>query len=146
MDALWNLAPHDISILLYWLGILRFRSGTVAHLHVSWLDPNKFRRMTVVESKKMVVYDDVTAENKVQLFDKGIDRRETDRNLGRFEDFAQFQLLQRAGDLLIPRIKFTEPLKEEAAHFVECIKPGYESETFVEFNRNLLLHFLDPGP
>jgi len=149
VDALWNLAPHDVSILLYWLGaglpeevvcngsshlqpgiddvsfmILRFANGVLGHLHVSWLDPNKVRRMTVVGSKKMVVYDDVTAEARVQLFDKGIDRKEKDRNLGRFEDFAQFQLLRRAGDLLVPRVDFVEPLKEEAAHFVSCVQNG----------------------
>jgi predicted dehydrogenase len=147
VDALWNLAPHDISIILHWLGdqqpvevtyggasylqkgiddvsfvTLRFESGALAHLHVSWLDPSKVRRMTVVGSSKMVVYDDVSAERRVQLFDKGIDRQGMDRNLGQFEDFAQFQLLQRAGDLLIPKINFTEPLKEESNHFIECVR------------------------
>jgi predicted dehydrogenase len=149
VDALWNLAPHDVSILLYWLGaglpeevvcsgsshlqpgiddvsflILRFGNGVLGHLHVSWLDPNKVRRMTVVGSKKMVVYDDVAAEARVQLFDKGIDRKQTDRNLGRFEDFAQFQLLRRAGDLLVPKVDFVEPLQQEAAHFMNCVREG----------------------
>lgn len=149
VDALWNLAPHDISILLYWLGrekvhevvchgssylqpgiddvsfvVLRFESGVLGHLHLSWLDPGKVRKMTVVGAKKMVVYDDVSADARVQLFDKGIDRHELDRNLGRFEDFAQFQLLQRAGDLLIPQVHFTEPLKEEAGHFLSAIRDG----------------------
>ncbi len=147
IDALWNLAPHDVSILLHWLGntmpeevtchgasylqsgvddvsflIMRFPSGVLGHVHVSWLDPSKVRRMTVVGSKKMVVYDDASAEARVRLYDKGIDRQQIDSNLGRFEDFAEFQLLHRAGDLLIPRVDFTEPLKEEADHFVRCIK------------------------
>jgi predicted dehydrogenase len=149
VDALWNLAPHDISILLHWLGdktpaevayqgasylqkgvddvgflAMRFAGGVVGHIHVSWLDPGKVRRMTVVGSAKMVVYDDVSADARVQLFDKGIDRKKIDTSLGSFNDYAEFQLLQRAGDLLIPRVDFPEPLKEEAAHFVACCREG----------------------
>lgn len=151
VDALWNLAPHDISIMLHWLGnelpeevtchgasylqpgvddvaflTLRFPSGVLGHVHVSWLDPSKVRQMTVVGSKKMVVYDDVSAEARVRLYDKGIDRRQMDSHLGRFEDFAEFQFLQRAGDLLIPRVQFREPLKEEAEHFVRCVRERSE--------------------
>jgi predicted dehydrogenase len=149
VDALWNLAPHDISILLHWLGdrtpeqvsyqgasylqrgvddvgflAMKFPGGVMGHIHVSWLDPGKVRRMTVVGSAKMVVYDDVSADARVQLFDKGIDRKQIDTSLGTFNDYAEFQLLQRAGDLLIPRVDFPEPLKEEAAHFVACCKNG----------------------
>lgn len=149
VDALWNLAPHDISILLHWLGdrapeevsytgasylqpgvddvgflSMRFPGGVMGHIHVSWLDPGKVRRMTVVGSAKMVVYDDVSTDARVQLFDKGIDRKRMDTNLGGFESYAEFQLLQRAGDLLIPRVDFPEPLKEEAAHFVACCREG----------------------
>jgi predicted dehydrogenase len=146
IDVLWNLAPHDVSIILHWLGdrlpvevtcqgssylqrdlddvsflMMRFADGILGHVHVSWLDPSKVRRMTVVGSSKMAVYDDTSAEARVQLYDKGIDRQHIDRNLGRFEDFAEFQLVQRAGDLLVPRVQFAEPLKEEADHFVSCI-------------------------
>ena len=145
VNAMWNLAPHDISIALRWLkkmpvavnarghtflqkGIedvvylnLEFDDGVGVHIHVSWLDPGKVRRMTVVGSKKMVVYDDVSTEAKIQLFDKGIDRRHLDDSLGDFDSFGKFQLIQRAGDVLIPRLEFTEPLKEECIHFVECI-------------------------
>jgi predicted dehydrogenase len=149
VDALWNLAPHDISILLHWLGdrtpeqvsyqgasylqrgvddvgflAMKFPGGVMGHIHVSWLDPGKVRRMTVVGSAKMVVYDDVSTDARVQLFDKGIDRKQIDASLGTFNDYAEFQLLQRAGDLLIPRVDFPEPLKEEAAHFVACCKNG----------------------
>jgi predicted dehydrogenase len=149
VDALWNLAPHDISILLHWLGdrtpeqvsyqgasylqpgvddvgflAMKFPGGIMGHIHVSWLDPGKVRRMTVVGSAKMVVYDDVSADARVQLFDKGIDRKKMDTSLGSFNDYAEFQLLQRAGDLLIPRVDFPEPLKEEAAHFVACCRGG----------------------
>jgi predicted dehydrogenase len=149
VDALWNLAPHDISIVLHWLGrglpeevvchgasylqpdvddvsfmILRFPGGTLAHIHVSWLDPGKVRRMTVVGSSKMAVYDDTSSDARVKLFDKGIDRQNIDRNLGQFEDFGQFQLIHRAGDLLIPHVRFTEPLREEADHFIACVEDG----------------------
>jgi len=149
VDALWNLAPHDVSIILHWLGaglpaevvchgasylqpevddvsfmILRFAGGVLAHVHVSWLDPGKVRRMTVVGSQKMAVYDDASADARVKLFDKGIDRQNIDRNLGHFEDFGQFQLIHRAGDLLIPHVRFPEPLREEADHFVACVQNG----------------------
>jgi len=151
VDALWNLAPHDVSIILHWLGaglpeevvchgasylqpevddvsfmIMRFAGGLLAHVHVSWLDPGKVRRMTVVGSSKMAVYDDTSAEARVKLFDKGIDRQNIDRNLGEFEDFGQFQLINRAGDLLIPNVRFAEPLRAEADHFVACIADGIE--------------------
>jgi len=145
VNAMWNLAPHDISIALRWLGAmpaavnaqgytylqegvedvvylnLEFADGVAVHIHVSWLDPGKVRRMTVVGSEKMVVYDDASTEAKIQLFDKGIDRQHIDGSLGDFDSFGKFQLIQRAGDVLIPRIDFVEPLKVECAHFVECI-------------------------
>jgi predicted dehydrogenase len=149
VDALWNLAPHDISIILHWLGdvmpdevicqgasylqpdvddvsflLMRFPSGALGHVHVSWLDPGKVRRMTVVGSAKMVVYDDASADARVQLFDKGIDKQHINESLGRYEDFAQFQLLKRAGDLLVPRVDFAEPLREEAGHFISCVAEG----------------------
>lgn len=148
INALWNLAPHDISIALRWLkkmpvrvdargytylqpGIedvvylnMEFADGIAVHVHVSWLDPGKVRRMTVVGSEKMVVYDDASTEAKIQLYDKGIDRRGLDGSLGDFDSFGKFQLIQRAGDVLIPRIDFAEPLRNECQHFVECIVAG----------------------
>ena len=148
VDAMWNLAPHDVSIALRWLGEmpvavnaqgytflqkgiadvvymnLEFASGVAVHIHVSWLDPGKVRRTTVVGSRKMVVYDDSSNDAKIQLFDKGIDRQHLDGSLGSFDSFGKFQLIQRAGDVLIPRIDFVEPLKVETAHFVECIAQG----------------------
>jgi predicted dehydrogenase len=147
VDAWWNLGPHDVSIMMYWLGdqvvqaggwgasflqpgiddvvmaSLRFRSGVVGYIHVSWLDPNKVRRMTVVGSKKMVVYDDASPDMRIQIFDKGVDRFED------FHTFGQFQLIHRAGDLLIPKIDFDEPLSAECKHFAECIESGKEPLT-----------------
>lgn len=145
VNALWNLAPHDISIILYLLdsypvavtanGVsyiqnniediafltLRFPENIIAHIHVSWLDPNKVRRMTVVGNKKMIVYDDI-ANHKIQIYDSGIDKRSKDVSLGEFDDFGEFQLIQRAGDVHLPKINFIEPLKVEAEHFVHCIQ------------------------
>lgn len=148
VNALWNLAPHDISIALRWLkqmpvkvdargytylqeGIedvvylnLEFADGVAVHIHVSWLDPGKVRRTTVVGSEKMIVYDDASTEAKIQLFDKGIDRRGIEGSLGDFDSFGKFQLIQRAGDVMIPRIDFGEPLRAECQHFVECLAEG----------------------
>jgi predicted dehydrogenase len=150
-NALWNFAPHDLSILGYWLraepidvvargydflqpGIedvvfmtLDYPGGIGANVHISWLDPLKVRRMTVVGSEKMVVYDDVNADARVMLYDKGVTRRHADpkgQSLGRFETFGEFQLLLRAGDVLIPQVEFVEPLRVEAQHFVDSITSG----------------------
>jgi len=153
VNALWNLAPHDISIALRWLkrdpvrvaargytylqaGVedvvyvdLEFADGVAVHIHVSWLDPGKVRRMTVVGSRKMVVYDDASTEGKIQVFDKGIDREQLDDSLGEFDSFGKFQLTQRAGDVLIPKIDFVEPLKRECSHFVESVLSGKRPRT-----------------
>ena len=148
INAMWNLAPHDISIILHYLDrepvrvsakgliqlqddiedvvfmVLEFEDGLMAHIHNSWLDPNKIRKMTFVGSQKMVVYDDVSPDAKIQVYDKGIDKKNLTENLGSYDDFGKFQLIQRAGDLLVPKINFVEPLKLECEHFVECIENG----------------------
>lgn len=72
----------------------------------------------------MVVYDDASTEGKIQVFDKGIDREQLDDSLGEFDSFGKFQLTQRAGDVLIPKIDFVEPLKRECSHFVESVLSG----------------------
>jgi predicted dehydrogenase len=155
VNALWNFAPHDLSILCYWLdakpqqviargysyiqpGIedvvfltLDFPGGVGVHVHISWLDPHKVRRMTVVGSEKMVVYDDVDADTRIMLYDKGVTKKPNqptspmaNLSLGRYETFGEFQLLMRAGDVLIPKLNFVEPLKLECQHFIECIQSG----------------------
>ncbi|HIG53992.1 MAG TPA: Gfo/Idh/MocA family oxidoreductase [Candidatus Handelsmanbacteria bacterium] len=148
VNALWNLAPHDISIALRWLkqmpvkvdargytylqeGVedvvylnMQFADGVAVHIHVSWLDPGKVRRTTIVGSEKMIVYDDASTEAKIQLFDKGIDHQGKEGSLGDFDSFGKFQLIQRAGDVLIPRIDFAEPLRVECEHFAECVGEG----------------------
>ena len=144
INAMWNFAPHDVSILLYlldsppqWVSAtgacyvqetiedvvfmtIGFKNGVIANIHISWLDPNKVRRMTVVGTKQMIVYDD-TDDNKIQIYDKGIERIETGGSLGSYDNFGKFQLIHRAGDLLIPKIDFVEPLHTETLHFIECI-------------------------
>ena len=144
VNVWWNLAPHDISIIHYWLGQepksvsgsgfsfvqkgiedvvsadIKFESGTGAMVHVSWLDPNKTRKMVIIGSKKMVIYDDVSPDMKVQIYDKGVDK------FADFNSFGQFQLIHRAGDIFIPKIDFKEPLEIEGQHFIECMKSGKE--------------------
>lgn len=140
LDVLWDLAPHDISILTYLInsepisvsahgmscvldGVydlaymnLVFPDNIMAHVHVSWLDPCKIRRTTIVGSKKMVVYDDVDNE-KIKIYDKGIDPPPYP-NTGTFEEF---QLSYRNGNIVIPNIRYTEPLKLECEHFIDSI-------------------------
>jgi len=142
INVLWDLAPHDISILMYVLGEtptsvsafgasyaqagiedvaylhLAFPSRVRATAHVSWLDPNKVRRITVVGSKKMAVYDDVETLEKIRVYDKGIDVPPPTTS------FGEFQLSYRYGDIMIPHIGSTEPLRLECEHFLDCIQHG----------------------
>jgi predicted dehydrogenase len=162
VDALWNFAPHDISIIQYWLGdptpISVIRRGLdyiqqniddvvfmniiypdkiMANIHVSWLDPQRVRSMTVVGSKKMVVYDDI-AENKITIYDKGIDRMAV---LGENMDFDQplfIRFNHRSGDVLLPKIDFQEPLKVEIDHFIDCIENGTECITGIKHTKKVV--------
>lgn len=162
VDALWNFAPHDISIIQYWLGdptpVLVIKRGVdfiqnsisdvvfmniiypnkiMANIHVSWLDPHRVRSMTVVGSQKMVVYDDI-AENKIAIFDKGIDRMAV---LGENMDydnqhFCTFK--HRSGDVILPKIDFQEPLKVEIEHFIDCIQNGTKCITGVDHAKKVV--------
>jgi predicted dehydrogenase len=162
IDALWNFAPHDISIVQYWLGdvepvsigrqgmaymqegiddvvflTLEYPGKVIANIHVSWLDPQKVRKMIIVGSRKMVVYDDIS-ENKIVIYDKGVDRRAI---LGEHMDFdnprgAQFNY--RTGDIVMPEVKMAEPLRVEAQHFVECIRNSSEPLTGIKHARNVV--------
>jgi predicted dehydrogenase len=162
VDALWNFAPHDISIIQYWLNDVTplsvvkrgldyiqrniddvvfvniiYPNRIMANIHVSWLDPHRVRSMTVVGSKKMVVYDDI-AENKIAIFDKGIDRMAV---LGQNMDFddPRFQNFNhRSGDVVMPRIDFQEPLKVEIEHFLDCIEKGTKCITGIEHARKVV--------
>jgi len=137
-NALWSLGAHDVSVVLYladeepWevaahgesyvqdgvedvvFCFLRFPSGVSAHLHLSWLDPHKERRFTVVGSRRMATFDDMAREGKLQIFDKGFD--EGSRGYGEY--------ITRTGDIFSPSIPNVEPLRVECEHFVECVRTG----------------------
>jgi len=138
-NALWSFAPHDLSVILHLLGgepidvvargsaflqskvedvvfvDLRFPGGKLAHLHVSWLDPHKLRKFTVVGSQKMAVFDDMEASEKIRIYDKGVDRG------GEIVPYGD-ALTVRSGDILIPKISLQEPLRIECQHFVDCVR------------------------
>ncbi len=153
VDALWNFAPHDVSIIQFLLGDvapiritrqgmdyiqpgiddvvflhMEFPNKLMAHVHVSWLDPHKVRRMTIVGSEKMVVYDEL-AENKLTIFDKGIDRL---AQLGENMDYdvGPAPLFQyRSGDVVMPSLPATEPLAAEIDHWLDCMLDGVPCRT-----------------
>lgn len=151
VNALWSFAPHDVSVMNYWLeqepvsvaargfsylsnGIedvvfvtLGYPDGVGAHLHLGWLDPRKVRLMTLVGSKKMLVYDDVSLDAKVQIYDKGIVQLHD--YLESPDSFAKFQLQIRTGDLVVPALKFNEPLQAECRHFIDCVRTGRRPNT-----------------
>jgi predicted dehydrogenase len=138
-NALWSFGPHDISVLNYLtgdepvevsargecylqddvedvvFGYIKYKSGVVGHLHVSWLDPHKSRKITVVGEKKMVVFDDMESERKITVYDKGATTTRT-----KFETYGEFVTLH-FGDIHIPKIGNDEPLRLETQHFVDCI-------------------------
>ena len=147
LNVVWDLAPHDISILVHLLGempasvstrgiacvqdsiedvaymTLTFPSGILAHTRMSWLDPRKTRRITVVGSERMVVYDDVESHEKLKVYDKRVDAiRMTDT-------FGEFQFAYHYGSVVSPYIRFEEPLMLECAHFVDCIENGKQPLT-----------------
>lgn len=139
VSVVWDLATHDLSILYYWLGEsassvyvtgrgcvvpdipdvafvnLRFPSGVIANIDIAWLSPVKLRRTVVVGSRRMALYDDTEAVEKVKIFDHGVDFKEP-------TTFGEFHLSYRTGDIVAPRLDTTEPLFAEAKHFVECIE------------------------
>ncbi len=143
-NAFESLAPHDISVALAFMNadpvavsaqgqsylqpgvedvafaIIHFEDGRLAHLHTSWLDPHKVRKVTVVGSRRMAVIDDVEGTEKVRLYDKGVDVTPTEAT---FVDFANAMTI-RSGDIHIPQIDMLEPLNAECRHFVECIRNG----------------------
>ena len=144
-NALLSFAPHDLSVILYLIneqpvvvsahgesyiqrGIedvvfvsLRFSDGKMANIHLSWLDPHKMRKITIVGAKKMVVFDDVEASEKLRIYDKGV-------RSPSYDTYSEYLSL-RFGDITIPSIKMVEPLRTEAAHFVQCVESRKEPKT-----------------
>jgi len=141
VNVVWDLAPHDVAMLNHLFastpevvsatgrsyvqrdkGIedvafltLEYPGRQIAHVHVSWLDPNKIRKATFVGSKKMLVYNDVDPTEKIKVFDKGVEVQP------HYDNFGEFQLTLRSGDIFLPRVDQVEPLKIEAQHFVDVI-------------------------
>jgi predicted dehydrogenase len=162
VDALWNFAPHDISIIQYWLGdptplsVVRrgvayiqddvedvvflnimYPNKIMANIHVSWLDPRRVRSMILVGSRKMVIYDD-TAENKIAILDKGIDRMAA---LGESMDYdnQNFRTFNhRSGDVIMPNINFEEPIRIEIDHFIDCMENGTRCLTGVDHAKKVV--------
>ena len=142
INVIWDLAPHDISIILFILDqfpiclntqgkghfkkeqedvaitTLNFPNGTIAFMHNSWLDPDKIRKITIVGSKKMLVYDDISQNEKIKIFDKGVEAPPY------YDSFAEFHFSYRYGDIYTPRLNEYEPLRCECEHFLDCIRNG----------------------
>ena len=141
INAFWSIGPHDVSIANYLLGAsaewvsargarylheniedvifvtVGYPGGVLAHMHVSWLDPSKTRRTTVVGSQKMLVYDDLDAEAKLKVFDKGADRLDPD-------SYGAWQYRLRDGAMNVPSLSMVEPLAAELTHFIDCVDTG----------------------
>jgi predicted dehydrogenase len=154
-NALWSFATHDISVVNYLLGgepeyvtasgqayvregvedvvfaTLHYPGRVMAHLHVSWLDPHKIRKVTVVGDKKMAVMDDMQATEKLRIYDKGVDF------VPSYGDYGE-SLSIRVGDIYIPKVTMAEPLKVECQHFLDCITSGAEPLTGGEHGLQVL--------
>jgi predicted dehydrogenase len=137
-NSLWSLAPHDVSLCNYLMNAtpeslkasggcylrdaiedviflnMIYPGGRMGHVHVSWLDPCKVRRLTIVGSRKMAVFDDMQAGERVRVYDKGVSRPD-------YENFGEL-LAVRTGDILIPNIPNAEPLKAQAQAFLEATR------------------------
>jgi predicted dehydrogenase len=145
-NALWSLGAHDLSVILMLAGeeptgweamgasylrpnvedvvfaLLRFDSGLLAHMHLSWLDPHKERRFTVVGSQRMATFDDMELERKLTIYDKGFD-----------ESYSSYgEYIARSGDVYSPRVSNEEPLRIECRHFLECVRDRTEPRTGAE--------------
>lgn len=142
INVAWDLAPHDISIILYIMGeiphtvncqgnahitagiedvtnmSLTFSNKRFATIQNSWLDPRKVREMTIVGRKRMIVYDDLETHEKIKIYDSRVERPP------HYDTFAEFQYAYHYGDRYIPHVKHSEPLKTETQHFVDCIRQG----------------------
>ncbi|MEW5961320.1 MAG: Gfo/Idh/MocA family oxidoreductase [Chloroflexota bacterium] len=140
VNALWDLAPHDISIFNYLLdsvpewvsavGVkalgncredvgfvsLGYRNGIVGHIHVSWADPNKVREVVVVGSNKRIVFNDLNTLERVRVYEKGVASAEAEAT-----SYGEYHFLMRDGDIISPKVEVSEPLKNQCKHFLECV-------------------------
>jgi len=140
VNVIWDLAPHDISIFNYLMGTqpewvsatassflrdknedvgfitMGYPNKTITHIHVSWADPHKEREVVVVGSNQRVVFNDVSQTEKIKIYEKGVTASKEE-----FQDFDDFQMVIRDGEIIIPAFHMSEPLREEVNHFVSCI-------------------------
>jgi predicted dehydrogenase len=143
VNAIWDLAPHDVSIFNYLVGkqpnwvsavggrvlgntredvgfiTLHYPSNIVGNVHVSWADPSKVRKVVVVGSNRRMAFDDMNATEQVRIFEKGVASEGVDH-----DSFAEYRLLMKDGDIISPKIESSEPLKNQCCHFLECIRNG----------------------
>ncbi|HLF18293.1 MAG TPA: Gfo/Idh/MocA family oxidoreductase [Candidatus Omnitrophota bacterium] len=141
VNALWDLAPHDISIFNYLFNAkplsvighgqkvlgtsledlafahLQYPDNLLVNIHVSWLDPKKVRQITIVGDKKMLVWDDLDSAGPVKVYDKHVEKTST-----YYATYGEFQLLSQEGNTMIPKIDLAEPLKAQGSYFLECVK------------------------
>ena len=141
VNALWDLAPHDISIFNYLFdgcpvnvsgrgqkclgenledvvfATLEYPGHVLVNIHVSWLDPKKARQITIVGDKKMVIWDDLDDAGPIKLYDKHVEKTKIF-----YETYGEFQLLSKEGSITIPNIDAVEPLKAQGEYFIACIK------------------------
>ncbi len=142
VDSVWDLAPHDISIMNYLLGqqplevsargshylqegkvdvafiTMTYPNNVLANIHVSWLDPKKVRQLTVVGDRKMVTWDDMTPGSPISIYDKGVVRE------AYYKDFGEFQLVTKEGDIVIPKVRAVEPLRAQTDFFIDAVEKG----------------------
>jgi len=147
ISVIWDLAPHDFSILIKLLNEnpykisafsnsfvkenlkdvafinIRFKSGIIANINVSWLSPSKVRETIIVGNKKMLIYDDTQSDGKIKIFDKGVDLVKDPEN------FGEYQLTYRTGSIVSPFLETTEPLKLAIKHFIDSVNNDFEPKT-----------------
>jgi predicted dehydrogenase len=143
VNAIWDLAPHDVSIFDHLLGVmpewasavgarvlgncredvgfitLGYSDGVIGNIHVSWADPNKVRQVVVVGSDMRIVFNDLSAQERVRVFNKGVSVVTPEA-----ESYGEFRFLLRDGDIVSPLVESSEPLKNQATHFLQCIHDG----------------------
>ncbi len=146
VSVIWDLAPHDFSMIFYWLGEdpdhveafghdyvlkgipdvafinLGFPSGVICNVQVAWLAPSKLRRTVIVGSRKMLVYDDTQPYEKIKIFDTGVDIKEP-------QTFGEYQLTYRTGSIVSPKLDSFEPLASEMEEFLRCVETGDSPRT-----------------
>ncbi len=156
INVVWDLAPHDISIILYATGFkptsirtvgmkllhpkvedaafvtLKSGNSSSAAIHVSWVDPLKIRKVSVVGTKQMLVYDDLDPLSKIQIYDKGVD------NPPHYDTFGEFLCSYKYGDIHLPRLQEAEPLSAMCKHFLECIETGATPRSSGESGLNMV--------